>query len=69
MINYELLEKLCTSNGISGDEESIRAIIFHEIKNYCDDIKIDNLGNLIAFKKGKSSNKNKLMICAHMDEG
>lgn len=68
MINYELLKKLCTSNGVSGDEESIRAIIFHEIKNYCDDIKIDNLGNLIAFKKGKSSNKNKLMICAHMDE-
>ena len=32
MIDYELLKKLCTANGISGDENSVRGIILDEIK-------------------------------------
>ena len=34
MIDYELLKKLCTANGISGDENSVRGIILDEIKQY-----------------------------------
>lgn len=68
MINFELLKKLCTCNGISGDENSIRRIIINEIKPYADEITTDNLGNLIVFKKGRNRAVNKLMLSAHMDE-
>lgn len=68
MINYELLEKLCTCSGISGDETEIRNLIINEIKPFSDEIKTDNLGNLIVFKKGKNRSKHKLMLSAHMDE-
>lgn len=68
MIDFDLLEKLCTCSGISGDESEIRDLIINEIKPYCDEISTDNLGNIIVFKKGKSSSKHRLMISAHMDE-
>lgn len=65
---YELLKKLCTCSGISGDEKNVRDIIISEIKDYADSIKTDNLGNLIVFKKGLKTPAKKLMISAHMDE-
>ena len=68
MIDYELLKKLCSARSVSGDEISVRDIILIEIKDYVDKIKIDNLGNLIAFKKGKKPAPKKLMLSAHMDE-
>lgn len=68
MSNLELLKKLCTSNGISGDEKTVRDLIVEEIKDFATEITTDNLGNLIVFKKGKEKAKNKLMISAHMDE-
>ena len=52
MNNFDLLQKLCTANSISGDENVVRDIIINEIKDYVD-YKVDNLGNIIAFKKGK----------------
>lgn len=61
------LEKLCQLNGVSGDEDKVREYILNEIKDYAT-FEVDNLGNIIAFKKGKSTPKNKLMISAHMDE-
>jgi putative aminopeptidase FrvX len=60
-----LLEKLANAHGISGCEGNIRDIIQKEIKPCVDEIKIDNFGNLIAIKKGKSPS---VMIAAHMDE-
>lgn len=68
MRDLTLLKKLCVSNGISGDENNIRNIIINEIKDYVTEYKTDNLGNIIAFKKGKRRAEKKLMISAHMDE-
>ena len=68
MTDFKLLEKLCTVEGISGDEGSVREIIINEIKPFADEIKTDNLGNIIVFKKGKNRAKAKLMLSAHMDE-
>ncbi len=67
-MNTELLRQLCITNGISGDENCVRDIIIKEIKDYVTDCYTDNLGNIIAFKKGKKTPENKLMISAHMDE-
>lgn len=68
MTDFKLLEKLCTVEGLSGDEGSVREIIINEIKPFADEIKTDNLGNIIVFKKGKNRAKAKLMLSAHMDE-
>ncbi len=63
-----LLEKLCNSYGISGNESSIKDIIIEEIKPFASEIKVDSLGNIIALKKGSSTSAKKLMLSAHMDE-
>lgn len=63
----ENLKALCELNGISGDEKLVREYIINEIKDYVESYQVDNLGNLIAFKKGNQHGK-KLLISAHMDE-
>ncbi len=47
-----LLEILTQANGVSGNEKEVRDIIFKEVKQYADEIKIDKIGNLIVHKKG-----------------
>lgn len=61
------LEKICTLPGTSGNEDAVREYIISEIKDYCE-YKVDNLGNIIAFKKGNKAPDKKIMLCAHMDE-
>lgn len=63
----ELLKELCLINGTSGDEILVRQAIIEKIKDFCD-YRVDNLGNLIAFCKGKKTSDKKLMIAAHTDE-
>ena len=63
-----LVKKLTESFGPSGYEDQIREVIIEEVKPYCDELRIDSLGNLIV-RKGKINKENKtLMIAAHMDE-
>ena len=62
----EKLRELCQINGASGDEARVRDFIERNIK--ADEVFTDNLGNLIAFKKGRKTPKNKIMFAAHMDE-
>lgn len=64
---YEVLEKLCNLNGISGAEILVREEIIKQIKDYCE-YNVDNLGNILAFKKGKNVPKKRVMVSAHMDE-
>ena len=52
---YDLLEKLCNLNGLSGEEDEVRDFIKSEIESYCDEIITDNLGNLLAHKKGRKT--------------
>ena len=48
----ELLKQLCTLDGASGDEGAVRDFVISQIKDHCE-YSVDNLGNIIAFKKGK----------------
>ncbi|MCL2518681.1 MAG: M20/M25/M40 family metallo-hydrolase [Oscillospiraceae bacterium] len=68
MADLKLINKLFHAPSIGGREAKIRGIITEIIRPYVDDIKVDNMGNLIAFKKGSSPNAKKLMFGAHMDE-
>lgn len=63
----ELIKKLCSADGISGREDEVRKLILSEIEPYAR-CSVDALGNIIAFKKGKSSAASKVMLAAHMDE-
>ena len=65
-MNIELLKKLCITGGAPGSETLIRDIVISEIANLVDDYSVDNMGNLIALKKGKGEKK--VMAAAHMDE-
>lgn len=65
----ELLKELCQAWGVAGRERNIREIIKREIHNYVDDMIVDPMGNLIAYKKGTdNANNKKIMYSAHMDE-
>ncbi len=61
------IKELTELNGVSGNEDEVREYIKKHIKDLADEINIDSMGNLIAFKKGKNS-KYKVMLSAHMDE-
>jgi endoglucanase len=63
----ETLKKLTSLNGVSGDEAAVRDFILSEIKECVDEYHVDNLGNLITFKKGTGKGP-KVMLDAHMDE-
>lgn len=62
-----LLKQLTEASGVSGNEKEVRDLIISEIKDFVDTLKIDRIGNIIAYKKGKDTNK-RLMVTAHMDE-
>ena len=65
-LNLKLLEKICFEPGAPGFEAPIRALVLKELKGLVDSVEVDNMGNVLAVKKGAS--RKKLMIAAHLDE-
>jgi putative aminopeptidase FrvX len=66
MINFGLLKQICETPGAPGFEQRIRQLVIKEVEPLVDELTIDNMGNVIAVKKGKTPKK--AMIAAHMDE-
>lgn len=68
-INIPLLKEICEIPGAPGFEQRIRKFVIETITPYVDDLRVDNLGNVITLKKGKNNPGNKkVMVAAHMDE-
>lgn len=65
-INVSLLKEICEVAGAPGFESRVREIVLREIRPICDEVRIDNMGNVTAIKKGNQGKK--VMIAAHMDE-
>jgi endoglucanase len=65
--NFQLLKKVSETPGAPGYEKRIRDLVIGEIDGLVDGISVDNLGNIIAVKKGADSSK-KVMSAAHLDE-
>ena len=61
------LRDLCLINGISGDEDKVRDYIISKISDKCE-YNVDNLGNIIALKRGRKTPEKKVLLSAHMDE-
>lgn len=66
-IDIPLLSRICEAPGAPGFEIEIRNLVLKELKGLADSVRIDNMGNVIALKKGRSAKK-KTMAAAHMDE-
>ncbi|HAF07767.1 MAG: Peptidase M42 family protein [candidate division TA06 bacterium 32_111] len=63
-----ILKNLSEGFGPSGNESEVRDFIIETIKDHVDSLKIDRMGNIIAYKKGKSKKSKKVLLGAHMDE-
>lgn len=63
-----LVKELCALNGVSSGEDEVRAFLRQKAEGYTNDVRVDAMGNLIVFKKGKKATGKKLMLAAHMDE-
>ena len=66
-VDIQLLARICEAPGAPGYEKKIRELVLAELKGLADSVETDNMGNVIALKKGRSSAK-KTMAAAHMDE-
>lgn len=62
------LKTLCEINGASGDEKRVRNALLEAARPLCTSVKIDRMGNVIAYKKGTGGGSRRLLFCAHMDE-
>ncbi len=61
------LAGLSTLDAVSGCEDEARKYIIPHIKSKCDKIEVDSIGNIIAFKKGKSD-KHTILLGTNIDE-
>ena len=65
-LDIKLMSEICEVAGAPGYEKRIRDIVLREVTPLVDEVRVDNLGNVTAIKKGKECKK--VMIGAHMDE-
>ena len=65
---YNFLKQIINIPAVSGREAELLEKIRTLIAPYVDECSFDNLGNLLALKKGSGENKKSVMLCAHADE-
>lgn len=63
-----IIKKLSDLRGASGHEGRINSEIADMFRPYCDEVRIDALGSVIAERKCGKENAPKVMLEAHMDE-
>ncbi len=66
-MNVDLLRRVCEAPGAPGFEYAIRDLLIDEVEPLVDSIRVDNIGNVIAYIEGKDTTKT-VMVAAHMDE-
>lgn len=65
-MNLKLLKNICETPGAPGFENKIRALVIKEISSHVQELRTDNMGNIIALIKGKEQKS--IMASAHLDE-
>ena len=63
-----LLKELTRLRGVSGDEGEVRGFVIDQAAPYCDEIAVDTMGSVVAWKRCKKEGAPTVMIAAHMDE-
>ena len=64
----DIIKKMLYTPAITGNEQKFAKLVAEVMKPYCDEVTIDRMSNVIAYKKGTSPNPKKLMFAGHMDE-
>jgi putative aminopeptidase FrvX len=64
----ETIRTLVETYGPSGFEDRIRDVILSEIDGLADEVTVDPMGNVIAWKRSGEEGAAKVMLSAHMDE-
>lgn len=68
-INVQLLKEICELPGVPGYEQKVREFVLNRISSQADEVKVDNMGNVICLKRGsRNPDGKKVMVSAHMDE-
>lgn len=65
---YNFLKQIIDIPAVSGRESVLLEKIRTIISPFADECFFDNLGNLMALKKGSSESPKNIMLCAHADE-
>lgn len=69
MINVSLLKQICEIPGAPGFEKPVRDLVISLVRPHVDELRIDNIGNVIALKKGvRNPDGKRVMLAAHLDE-
>lgn len=66
-LDITLLKELCALPGAPGYEQAIRKRVKELVEPLVDEVKIDNMGNLIALRHGADRSQ-RVMAAAHLDE-
>ncbi len=64
--DFQYLKELLESPGPSGFEQEVQKVFRSFASGFCDDVRTDVHGNVVAFKKGTRDKK--IMLTAHIDE-
>lgn len=67
-LNWSLLEELCAVHAVSGREDAMTAFVRDRIRPLVDEVRVDNLGNVVGILHGTAHPEHRLMLQAHMDE-
>src|SRR5690554_6045436 len=68
-INKKLFKETCEIAGAPGFEKRIRDFVLEKVTPLVDELSVDNLGSIIAIKRGTNNPQGKrVMVAAHMDE-
>jgi putative aminopeptidase FrvX len=79
-----ILRELSEAVGVSGNEEDVRTILIDAVREHVDEVRVDAMGNVLAFKRGTARpsgptepgevsskpgrQRMRVMLAAHMDE-
>jgi len=63
-----ILKELAEAFGVSGNEGDVRAVVLDAVREHVDEVRVDTLGNVLAFKRGTGRQRSVVMLAAHMDE-
>ncbi|MGL5978612.1 MAG: M42 family metallopeptidase [Erysipelotrichaceae bacterium] len=66
-VDLKMLQELSEADGISGNEKEATRVMKQYLEGYADEFHYDNLGSLIALKKGAEDGP-RIMIAGHVDE-
>lgn len=66
--DLNFVAQLSNTVAVSGDEGAVRKLILDAIRPHVDEVKVDALGNVLAVRRSRSRNAQRVLVAAHMDE-